>query len=231
MGSTDWSYLTDGLDIATVERGVTAGIPRPPGGGSFLFGFNSLAPAKGAVGLFVNLVNFAPMAKGGSIRGCLQRGPSGGPTGFSPLLFLCAQGNSVNDRAYLLGLSDDDPHRIVLRKGAIVSGIPRADGLGNLLRSSESFPLGTWLHLRLDVVVNEGGDVVLAVFANDLTKHPLGTPPDWQPIAGMASFIDDKLGINSGTKPLTSGRGGFAFATNDVTRRAFFDHLELFRQT
>lgn len=75
MASTDWTYLNDGLDIATVDRGVTAGIPRPPGGGAFLFGFNSLTAAKGAVALFANLVNFAPMAKGGSIRGCLQRGP------------------------------------------------------------------------------------------------------------------------------------------------------------
>jgi len=231
MGSTDWSYLTDGLDIATVERGVTAGIPRAPGGGSFLFGFNSLAPAKGAVGLFVNAVSFAPMAKGGSIRGCLQRGPGGGPTGFSPALFLGCQGNSVNDRAYLLGLSDDDPHRIVLRKGAVVGGTPRADGPGNLLRSSESFPVGTWLHLRLDMVVNDTGDVVLSVFRNDLEKHALGTTSTWEPVAGMASFIDDKLGINSGSKPLTSGRAGFAFATSDVTRRAFFDHLEIYRQT
>lgn len=62
MASTDWTYLNDGLDIATVDRGVTAGIPRPPGGGSFLFGFNSLTAAKGAVALFANLVNFAPMA-------------------------------------------------------------------------------------------------------------------------------------------------------------------------
>jgi hypothetical protein len=98
MASTDWTYLNDGLDIATVDRGVTAGIARPPGGGSFLFGFNSLTAAKGAVGLFANLVNFAPMAKGGSIRGCLQRGPGGGPTAFSPSLFLRARHVSQRQR-------------------------------------------------------------------------------------------------------------------------------------
>ena len=27
MAESDWSYLNDGLDIATVDRGVTAGIP------------------------------------------------------------------------------------------------------------------------------------------------------------------------------------------------------------
>jgi hypothetical protein len=138
MAEADWTYLNDGLDIATVDRGVTAGIARPPGGGSFLFAFNSLAAVEGAVALFANLVNFAPMAKGGSIRGCVQRGPGGGPTGFSPFLFLCCQGNSVNDSAYLLGLSDDDPHRIVLRKGMVTAGIPDSEGPGALLASARA---------------------------------------------------------------------------------------------
>ena len=63
MAETDWTEMNDGLDIATVDRGVTTGIARPPGGGSFLFGFNSLSTAAGAVGFFTNQVNFAPMAK------------------------------------------------------------------------------------------------------------------------------------------------------------------------
>lgn len=231
MAQNDWSYMNDGLDIATVDRGVTAGIARPPGGGSFLFAFNSLAAVQGAVALFANLVDFAPMAKGGSIRGCIQRGPSGGPTGFSPFFFLCCQGSSVHDRAYLLGLSDDDPHRIVLRKGAVGAGIPASEGPNVLLASGESFTPGTWLHLRLDVIVNLNGDVVLAVFENDLAQHPLGTAPSWRPVAGMAEFIDDNTGINSGSQPLTSGRGGFGVMVKDVTRRCFFDHIELLRQT
>ena len=230
MASTDWSFLGSGLDIATVDRGVTAGIARPPGGGSFLYAFNSLAAVEGSVALFANLSDFAPMAKGGSIRGCLQRGPGGGATGFSPFLFLCGQGTSVLDSAYLLGLSDDDPHRIVLRKGTVTTGLPDADGPGVLLTSSESFVQETWLHLRLDVIVNDNGDVVLQVFRNDLDAHPLDTPPDWQPVPGMVELIDDHLGINSGSQPLTSGRGGFGFSVRDVTRRGFFDHIELYRQ-
>jgi hypothetical protein len=230
MAEANWSYLNNGLDIAAVDRGVTAGITRPPGGGNFLFGFNSLAAVTGAVALFANLPSFAPMARGGSIRGVLQRGAGGGATGFSPFLFLCCQGNSVNDSAYLLGLSDDDPHRIVLRKGAVATGLPDADGPGVLLKSAASFSQGTWLHLRLDVIVNANGDVVLQTFQSDLSAHPLGTPPNWQPISGMVEFIDDHLGINSGSQPLTSGRGGFGFAVRDVTRRAYFDHIELLRQ-
>src|SRR6266542_3642192 len=179
MASTEWTFLNGGLDVATVDRGVTAGIARPPGGGDFLYAFNSLAATQGAVGLFVNLVDFAPLAKGGSIRGCLQRGPGGGPAGFSPFLFLGAQGPSVQDTAYLVGLSDDDPHRIVLRKGSIAAGLPASDGPGVLLHSSESFVQGTWVHIRRDMIVNENGDVVLQVFRNDLGAQPLGIPPSW----------------------------------------------------
>ena len=100
-----------------------------------------------------------------------------------------------------------------------------------LVRSSESFAQGTWLHVRLDVVVNTNGDVVLSAFRNDLVAHSIGTAPDWEPIAGMPVFIDDQLGINSGSQPYTSGRGGFGFASSDDTRRGFVDQIELFRQT
>lgn len=230
MAQTDWSYLNNGLDIAAVDRGVTAGITPPPGGGDFVFAFNSLVAAQGAVGLFCNLPNFAPLAKGGSISGAIQRGPGGGSTGFSPFLFLCGQGLSVNDHAYLLGLSDEDPHRVVLRKGMLSSGIPASSGTGVLRASTVSFLQGAWLNLRLDVIVNENGDVVIKAFHNDLEVNPLNDPPDWQPIPGMADFIDDHLAINSGSQPLTSGRAGFGVAVKDVTRRAFFDHITLARQ-
>ncbi len=120
MASSDWTYLDDGLDVNMVDRGVTAGVGAPPGGSNFVFGFNSLAVVQGAVGLFVNQNNFAPAPKGGSVRGAVQRASGGGPTGFSPFLFLCLRGPSVNDRGYLLGLSDEDPHRAA--EGATHSG-------------------------------------------------------------------------------------------------------------
>ena len=232
MSQDNWTELQDGLNISTVDRGVTFGISRPPGGGNFLFGFNSLSTASGAVGFFTNQMGFAPMAKGGSIRGVVERGISGGPTGFSPFFFLGAQGPSVNDNAYLLGLSNDDPHKIILRKGAIVTGIPEAatPGMGILRTSVSTFSSGTFIHLRLDMVVNENGDVLLDVLQNDLLEHVLGSAPDWQPVDGMAQFVDDCLGINTGSQPYTSGRAGYGFQTKDVTRRGFFDHIEILRQ-
>jgi hypothetical protein len=137
-----------------VDRGVTTGIARPSSGGSF--GFNSLSTSQGVVGLFTNQVSFAPMAKGGSVRGALQRGPSGSPLNFAPFLFVGLQGPSVNDLGYLLGLGDGDPHHIVLRKGALSGGLPDvAPGTqGVLRRSTATAAAATWLHLRLDMVVN-----------------------------------------------------------------------------
>jgi hypothetical protein len=193
---------------------------------------NSLSTAQGVVGLFTNQVNFAPMAKGGSIRGAVQRGVSGGPLNFAPFLFIGLQGPSVNDLGYLLGLGDGDPHHIVLRKGVLSAGLPDVPPgtQGVLRRSTATFLPGTWVHLRLDMVVNLNGDVLLQVFQNDLALHPLGSAPSWQPIPGMGELIDDALGINSGSQPFTSGRAGFGFFTKDVTRRGFFDHLEVLRQ-
>ncbi len=232
MAQTDWTFLNDGLDAATVDRGVTTGIARAPGGGSFVYGFNSLSTAQGVVALFTNQLNFAPMQKGGSVRAAIQRGISGGPLNFAPFLFIGLQGPSVNDLGYLLGLGDGDPHHIVLRKGALSGGLPDiAPGTqGVLRRSTGTFTPGTWLHLRLDLVANQNGDVLLQVFQNDLSAHALGTAPSWQPLPGMDELVDDALGINSGSLPFTSGRAGFGFFTKDVTRRGFLDEVEVYRQ-
>ncbi len=234
MAEADWTELTDGLVIATVDRGVTTGIARPPGGGSFVHGFNSLIVATGAVGLFANQTNFAPMAKGASVRGAIKRLVSGGPTGFSPFMFAGHQGTSVNDSGYLLGLADSDPYHLVLKKGVLGTGVPDlvpdAPNNGILLRSTSTFSLDTWHHLRLDMIVNDNGDVLLQVFENDLSANPLGGAPVWVAVPGMVEFVDDTLQINSGSAPFTSGRGGFAFHTVDVTRRGAFDHMEIFRQ-
>jgi len=120
----------------------------------------------------------------------------------------------------------------VLRKGGLSGGLPDiAPGTqGVLRRSTGTFLPATWLHLRLDMVVNLNGDVLLQVFQNDLVAHPLGTAPSWVALPGVDQFIDDALGINSGSQPFTSGRAGFGFFTKDVTRRGFFDQVEVYRQ-
>lgn len=234
MASSDWTELTDSLAASSIDRGVTNGIARPPGGGNFLYGFNSLVVATGAAGLFVNGVNFAPTTKGASVRGAIQRGVSGGPLGFAPLLFAGLQGSSVNDEGYLLGIADGDPPHLVLKKGVLSAGLPDlapdAPNNGVLLRSDDTFVLGDWLHVRLDMISNANGDVILQCFENDLDANPLGGAPVWTPIAGMTEFVDDALQVNTGSAPFTTGRHGFAFYSEDVTRRGFFDGIQVFRQ-
>jgi len=236
MSEADWTELNDSLGSGSIKRGVSAGFTPPNGGGSFVYGFHSLDTSIGGVGSFVNLVDFAPMAKGGRITGAIKRAASGGPLGFSAFLFIGLQGPSINDEGYMLGLSDADPSRIVLRKGVLSAGLPDlapAAGNGILRRSTSSVDIDAdaWTHLRLDMIFNDVGDVRLQVFQNDLAAHALGTAPTWTAIPGMTEFVDDSLGVNSGSAPFTSGRAGFCFRSSDVTRRALFDHLEVRRQT
>jgi hypothetical protein len=236
MSSADWTILNDSLSAGSVDRGVTTGIARPPstGANNFLYGFNSLVLATGAVGLFANGVNFAPTAKGVSVRGAVKRGLSGGPLGYAPFLFAGIQGTSVNDLAYMLGFADGDPSHLVLKKGTLATGLPDlapdAPNNGVLLRSDDTFLVDTWKHIRLDMVVNTNGDVLLQCFENDLDTNPLNDPPVWTAIPGMSEFVDDALQINTGSAPFTTGRHGFGFYTEDVTRRGFFDQIEVLRQ-
>lgn len=237
MAESDFTVLNDSLAIGVLERGVTSGVAKPPSSGTnnFVYGFNSLTTTPGATGLFTNQVNFAPMSKGGSIRGCIKRGVSGGKTGFAPFFFIGLQGTSILDQAYIIGLSDGDPSHIELRKGSLAGGLPDLDPApggpeGILLQSVDTVAVDEWRHIRLDMIVNNNGDVLLQCWENDLVANPIGSAPSWQPIPSMEQFIDDTLEINSGSQPFTSGRAGYAFETSDVTRRGFFDHIEIFRQ-
>jgi hypothetical protein len=232
MAQADWTELDLGLDTNSLKQGVTNGaVARPNGGGNFVFGFNSRVTTPGAAGLFVNLSNFAPMAKGCSIRGCIQRGLSGSPVNFAPFFFVSLGGTSVSDVGYLFGLEDADPHHIVFRKGDVATGLPSASigSQGIYAKSLATYANATWLQIRMDVIAEPNGDVLIQFFQSDLTANAC-TAPSWAPIPGMTSFLDDHLDVATGTDPLTSGYGGFAFATKDVTRRGYFDQLEVWRQ-
>ncbi len=240
MASADWTELTSSLTTGDVLRGASAGFVPPSGGGSFVFGFNSVAATPGAVAQFTNLVDFAPMVKGGRVTGAVQRGISGGDINYSPFLFIGLQGVDISDSGYLLGLSDESPHFITLRKGAINGGIPASDpGTdGVLAKGTLSHATGAWHHLRLDMVVNLNGDVVLLAFENDLDTNTVAAPI-WAEIPGMEwtlapdtgrVFIDDTVGVNSGSQPYLDGRIGYGFQSSDVARRGYFDHITVSRQ-
>lgn len=232
MAEADFLFLSSGLDAPTVARGVSSGFTPPSGGGAFVFGFHSLIAASGAAGLYAAQANFNPLLddslapSGGSIRGAMKRAASASPIGFAPYLFIGLQGSSVNDQGYLLGLSDNDPHEIVLVKGSPVGGLDPT-GSGVLRRGSETFIPDTWIHLRLDMIVNPNGDVILKCFKNTGSV----VAPVWVAIPGMADFVDDALSVNSGSAPFIGGRAGFGFqVTEGANRRAFLDQIEVHRQ-
>jgi len=237
-----------------IRRLVTSGVARPPGSsGSFVFGFNSLGTATGAVALGCALDKFAPVQPpdsqgGGSIRGCVKRGVGGGRTGFSPFLFIGAQANNINAKAYLLGLEDANPSRIVLAKGQLLNGVPDVSNPAStkILRySKEGYDWDIWHHLRLDMVVNVNGsnsDVILRAYRSPIGEGQVGCEnPQWAAVDfnddlndlhGAGAFIDDALCVNGdGTPPLAVGYLGFGFKSSDVARRAYFDYLEVMRQS
>lgn len=234
MSAEDWATLDDSL--STVEKGATSGYTPPNGGGSQVYAFNSMdASVIGAAGNRCVIADFTPMSSGGRISACIKRLPSGANTGFSPFIYLGSGGTSVNDTAYIMGLEDADPYRIVLMKATIIGGVPVASGtVGTdyLARSSDQFQMSSelWHHLRLDVIEQPGGDVTLEVAQNDLTVNPC-TAPVWESIDGMAQFIDDAVGGNTGSLPLIGGYAGFATAYQEsIATRSAFDQVQILRQ-
>lgn len=235
MASSNWTALVNSLSQATIDYGVSAGITPPNGGGSFIFGFNSLLTTLGVSAWYTNQVNFAPTPalKGGAIMGAVQRGVSAGAINFSQFLFIGLQGNSTTDSGYLLGLGDgSEAAHIVLAKGPPSQSLSDlAPGTAGVLRrSTASYSAGTWLQLRLDMIVNANGETRLQVFQNDLVANSV-TSPIWTAIPGMTEFVDDPMGINSGTQPFTAGYMGFGVFSKDVQRRSYFDHIVCRRQT
>lgn len=250
MAQNDWSELggslaQDDLARAVVEADV---ITPPSGGGDYVFGYNSLnGTVTGAHGMYCALSGFAPTgpgttpAGGTSIRGAVRRVASPGDVGFAPFLFACCQGGppTVNDVAYLLGLSDAAPYTIMLAKAAIVSGlVADASPYVLLAESSAEYSIadGLWHHLRLDCIVEPNGSVRLRAYANDLALHPIDVPGGhaWTAIPGFPALgvVDDNLRITTASAPLWGGYCGFAFSiTQALNRRGAFDGLEAKRLT
>jgi len=241
MGETNWTLF--GADAAAIRRAATAGFTPPPANATnnFLFGFNSVTTLTDAVGLYINTsggnTKFAPLldddslATGCSVRCAVKRAVSPSATGFSAGLFANLQAATKNDYGYILGLTDNNPHNIVLAKCTLLSGLsPTAAFI--LKTSSASFNPDVWHHLRLDTIANPNGDTVVKVFRNDLDVNMVDDPT-WEAIPGMTDFIDDALGIgaaNTGsTSPLAGGYAGAFFQCTKANSRAFFDHLEVAR--
>lgn len=248
MSQTDWGVLSNALASEAVRTGPTAGVITPNGGGTHCFGMRSIDSTVGAYGRYCLQPNFSPTPPGtlggGRITGALRRAAlAGAADGFSPFLFFCAESTGVSTNAYILGLSNEAASYIELRKGLIIDGVPSvqivdADASPNvLMRSTNTFAADTWQHLRLDVIVQGNGDVILQVFRNNLANQAVGAPL-WESVPGMegtnpsqvSGFVDDKLGVNTGTVPLTAGFIGFGCRFEAANRAAYVDHVTVDRQ-
>lgn len=244
MGQQDWKELGGVISSASLKRGVTAEIPGPNGANGFVFGYNSqTSDGTGAHGKSVDLPGFNPTGSGpanpdggGFVSGAIKRVASPNNTGMTPVLFFCCQGTSpsINDNAYMIGLSDADPYKIVLAKGPINGGIVQdAENLKILVESSAEYNMSDdmWHHLRMEVIVQPCGDVLIHCKENDLILGDIHNQ-DWQTIGGFPGegYNDGALGINSGSEPLWGGHAGWAFAINNaLNRRGAFDALQVSR--
>lgn len=232
MASIDYASITDAASTASIIRGVltAATIPIPAGGGSFVYAGHSITNAPGCFALYYNAANFTPTTKGADFSAAVFKGGAGGSL-FSAYVFVNLNGTASTNSAYMLGLSDSEPAHLELRKGPLSGGLPDQSPGGNsiLRRSTATFALGTWLHIRLECVLEPTGDVICNVFQNDLSLHDV-TSPVWVPVAGMASFTDDFLQVATGSAPLANGYMGFGSTMAEVGRVAAFDQLAPARQ-
>lgn len=229
MAQSDWTAMTGELAAATVSRGVSQGFTPPNGGGSFVYGWKSLQATTGVVGLVVNGSDFYPMAEGVRVEAAIQRN---GEQQATVMLCQALDSNDVTANGYLIGLTDDEePSHLVVIKGSPSNGLQEASE-GLLLKSTATFAKGTWVHIRMDIIVQPHGDVHIQVAQNaDLATNPV-TAPVWTAIDGMdEGYIDDALGVNSGSLPYASGGyAGFAYYTTAIGRYGLIDHVRVARQ-
>lgn len=232
MPSTDYTEISDAISTASTLRGVVtpAVVPAVNGGGAFAYAIHSITNSPGVVASYFNGSGFIPTSKGGDLPGALRKGGAGGSL-FSAYLFVSLNGNASTNSAYVLGLSDTEPAHIELRKGTLATGLPdQGPGSNGVLRrSTATFALGTWVHLRLECVLEPTGDVVINVYQSDLSLRPV-TSPVWVAIPGMAQFTDDFLQVATGSAPLPGGYMGFGSTMAEVNRIASFDQIVPARQ-
>jgi len=236
MADTDWGDVSSILTSADLAFGVTGALTPPNGGGSFVYGYNSLdGTVSGAHAKFVDDTNFKPTGTGpanpdggGSISGAIKRLPLASYTGFTPYLFGCAQGSppAATNAAYMIALSDESPYRIVLAKATLNTTLS-AGSTSILGQSTAQYAIADddWHHVRLDVIVQPNGDVLLQAFASDLSANAVGSP-SWAAIPGLSDVIDDRLQIETGSAPLLGGYWGFGFALSEALNAgAAFDAI------
>ena len=241
IAEADWATLTGtALSSGDVIRGVTNAFTAPtPGVGATVFGFHAITTQTGVAGYYTDLSLFNPIdgtLKCGSIRAAMKKYSAGGT--YAPFIGFLIGTDPATAQAYTLALSEGTSFNIVLKKGYPGNGfsVVSATDTTTLRSSTAAYTyvgdsIDYWFHLRLDVLVNPHGEVVISVFASDLDVH-LVTTPSWTAIAGMDDYIDDSLGVLSGSAPyLTGFYPTFGHYTSALAGSvSLFDQLEVHRQ-
>ena len=237
MAQSDFTVLTASLSTTVCKRGPSTIFGAAPGGTPDTHIFSTVSDVTGAAGLFYSRVSepdFNPVVAGATVEGVLYRDSSTG-LGCSTFLFAGAQGTAITDSAYLIGLADADPAPIIIRKGPISQGIPDLTPdpavNGVLMRTVETFSRATFVQVKMEVIVQANGDVILTGRLNDLTAPgaDVDTPSYVVPsgfegtISAVTGFVDDFGQISTGTAPLVGGRAGFGFAADGLGRRGAID--------
>jgi len=242
MSQADWKDLTGtALDTGSIRRGVSSAFVVPNGGSTFIYGLRALVSTTGAGGKYCDLADFKPIVgakKGGSVSVAMKRLTSG--ITYAPFIGLLKGTDPATAIGYYLGLTQETSYKIGLFKGTPATGLSAS--AANLLPGRSSTATYTdvgdtaaaWHHLRLDVLSNPHGEVVLNVYKNNLdavTGNPV-TAPVWEAIPGISQFIDDPLGFWSGSAPHEDGFYVVygMYTNNGAGEACAFDHVVVQRQ-
>lgn len=218
--------MAGNLDTSAVSYGKTTEASFSPPEGSECLGFHSLDNVSGFTGLTLNVSGFNPIAghKGGIFYAILKKQIP--QYGGAPVVGFVDSPSAQGGSGYLLGLSEEAPSRIILRKGTLGSGMS-ISGTGVLRLSDESFLDATWVELALYLTVNLQGDIALRIRRRDPVIA--GT---WSAVPGMADIVDDIIGKASGSVPV---EGDFFpvfghYNSGQSGRVSLFDYMRVSRQ-
>lgn len=227
MGEAHWTHMTGSAPAEDISWGYTDNGSFGAPSGNRVFGFHSLNPVEAVAAMNAEGMSYSPISgqMGGVITAHLRRFTTG--AGYGTAIFFIDSTNAASGRAYVLGLSQEYPYRIVLKKGLFSSGLS-ITGLDTLAYSDQLYDGNDWHCLKLAVTTRPQGDVVLVAKHKDPRRL---YPVTWDAIPGIDPFIDDVLGANSGSVPYMGYRVGIAQINRGATGCvSVFDWISVGRQ-
>lgn len=196
MAQANFVLVANGLTVAQVDSGVIHTKDPPPGGGSFIFAFNTIvASAPGVQAYRSAVAGFSPLLIGGTVRAALKRGLTAASAGFEPFLFIGLATDDVDDFAYCIGLEEAQPARVLLRRGLLSEGVLSFGRVRTGL--AEPFVLADLQTLLVDV--DGSGDQTITFNAAEFGNIALATAAEV-----VAEINTDLIGATA-TEDATTG--------------------------